>query len=115
MKQLSNFERRFIAAIAESDPQREIILGQLQMATVASRDYTGVGLYTKISIPASAPKLDEARWKIEDMPKCSGEHPAIPAGAGFILWVKGGYITCLESYTYDGNWPANEDLFQPAV
>ncbi len=113
--QLSDFEKKFIAAIAEADSQREIILGQLQVATVASRDYTGVGLYTELFVPASAPKLDEVRWKIEDVPKCSGEHPDLAAGAGFILWVKDGFIACLESYTYDDNWPANEDLFQPAV
>src|SRR5687767_13103546 len=103
--QLSDFERKFIAFIAETDPQRDVILEQLQRASVTSRDYTGVGLYTELSVPAAAPKLDEARWKIEDMPKCSGEHPDLTAGAGFILWVKGGYIVCLESYTYDGNWP----------
>ena len=115
MTPLSNFEKAFITAIAESDPQRALILAQLQVATVASRDYTGVGLYTELWVPASAPKLDQARWKIEDMPKCSGEHPDLPAGAGFILWVKDGFISCLESYTYDGSWPANEDLFKPAA
>jgi hypothetical protein len=113
--QLSNFERKFIATMAKPDRQREIILAQLQVATVASRDYTGVGLYTELSVPESAPLLDEARWKIEEMPQCSGEHPDLPAGAGFILWLKAGYISCLESYTYDGSWPTNEDLFRPAV
>ena len=112
---LSNFERTFLAALAQPDRQRDIILAQLESATVVSRDYTGVGLYTELSVPATAPRLDEARCSHEDMPQCSGEHPDLPAGAGFILWLKDGYISCLESYTYDGSWPVNEDVFRPAA
>jgi len=112
---LSQFERTFISALAQPDPQREILLAQLQVAAVVSRDYTGVGLYTELTVPQTAPRLDEARGGHEDMPQCSGEHPELPSGAGFILWLKDGYISCLESYTYDGSWPANENLFRPAA
>lgn len=112
MQQLSQFEHDAIATIALIDPQREIVLAQLALATCVSRDYTGVGLYTKLRIDPAAPKLDEARWKIEDMPKGHAEHPDLSAGAGLILWVEEGYISCLESYTYDGNWPNDESLFR---
>src|SRR5690242_3332989 len=108
MEKLSNFERRAIEVIAASDSQRDIILAQLEQTEAASRDYTGVGLYTKLSLPAGLPKLDETRWKIEDMPKGHAEHPDLPVGAGLILWLKGGYISCLESYTNEGSWPQDE-------
>jgi hypothetical protein len=115
MEDLSTFEREAIATIARADPQREIVLAQLAKTQCASRDYTGVGLYTELRVDPSAPKLDETRWKIEDMPKGHAEHPELPAGAGLILWVKDGYISCLESYTYDGSWPQDESLFRLAT
>ena len=115
MEALSKFERDAIAAVAASDAQRDILLAQLAQATCASRDYTGVGLYTELSVSPDAPKLNEARWKIEDMPAGHAEHPDIPEGIGLILWVKDGHISCLESYTYDGRWPDDESLIRPAT
>jgi hypothetical protein len=115
MEDLSAYEHKAIAAIAASDSQRDVMLAQLATAKCISRDYTGVGLYTELHVDPSSPKLDEARWKIEDMPKGDAEHPNLPAGAGLILWVKDGYISCLESYTYEGSWPENESLFRLAT
>ena len=115
MEELSEYERRAIEAIAASDPQQDVILAQLAAAKCAARDYTGVGLYTDLAVEPGAPLLDEARWKIEDMPKGHAEHPGLPDGAGLILWVKEGYITCLESYTYEGSWPQDESLFRLAT
>lgn len=115
MEQLSKFEHEAIATIALSDSQREIVLAQLALAMCVSRDHTGVGLYSELQVDAAAPKLDKARWRIEDMPKGHAEHPELPAGAGLILWVKDGYICCLESYTYGGSWPKDESLFRLAT
>jgi hypothetical protein len=115
MEQLSKFEHEAIATIALADPQREIVLAQLALTTCTSRDYTGVGLYTELQVDPAAPMLDEARWKIEDLPKGHAEHPGLPAGVGLILWVKDGYISCLESYTYQGSWPQDESLFRLAT
>jgi len=115
MEELSAYERRAIEVIATADPQGDVILAQLAAAKCASRDYTGVGLYTDLAVKPGAPLLDEARWKIEDMPKGHAEHPELPNGAGLILWVKDGYISCLESYTYDGSWPQDESLFRLAT
>ena len=115
MEELSAYERKAIEAIAASDRQREVILAQLAKAQCASRDYTGVGLYTELAVDPSAPLLDEARWKIEDMPTGDAEHPQVPDGVGLILWVKDGYISCLESYTYEGSWPEDESLFRLAT
>jgi hypothetical protein len=115
MEQLSEFEREAIAALAVSDPQRDAILSQLSCATCASRDYTGVGRYTEIAVAADAPKLDEARSRAADAPSVFAEHPEVPAGVGLILWLENGYISCLESYTYEGSWPQDESLFRLAT
>ena len=115
MEALSAYERQAIKAIATADPQGGVILAQLAAAKCASRDYTGVGLYTDLAVEPGAPLLEEARLRIEDMPKGHAEHPEVPDGVGLILWVKDGYISCLESYTYDGNWPQDESLFRLAT
>lgn len=115
MEELSEYERRAIETIAESAPQQNVILAQLAVAKCASRDYTGVWLYTDLAVDPGAPLLDEVSWKIEDMPKIHAEHPDLPDGAGLILWIKDGYLSCLESYTYEGRWPQDESLFRLAT
>ncbi|MEA9554857.1 hypothetical protein VC273_02610 [Xanthomonas nasturtii] len=112
MEELSTFERQAIATIAIFDPQREIVLAQLAKTTCVSRDYTGVGLYTELQVDPTAPKFDDARWKIKDMPKGHTEHPELSSGAGLILWIKAGVISCLEAYIYEGRWPQDKSLFQ---
>jgi hypothetical protein len=112
---LSDYEKRSILAIAGADRESEIMLAQFAAASVTLRDYTGVGLYTHLSIPQTCPSLDVTRWKIEDMPKGHAFHPDLEAGAGLILWLKDGYITCLESYAFGGDWPSYECLFKLAV
>ena len=112
LEKLSAFEYQAIDTLVRSDPEREVLLAQLALAEVSSRDYTGVGVYVDISIPPTAPKIDLARWKIEDMLIGHAEHPALTAGAGLILWLKNGLITCLEAYTYEGDWPNDEALFR---
>ncbi|MEL4890491.1 hypothetical protein PQU63_03590 [Xanthomonas protegens] len=115
MEELSAYERRAIETIAASDQQRDVILAQLATSKCASRNYTGVGLYTDLVVDSCAALLDQARWKIEDMPKGHAQHPELPDGAGLILWIKDGYISRLESYTYVGSWPQDESLFRLAI
>lgn len=112
MERLSAFEYQAVDTLVRSDPEREVLLAQLAVAKVSSRDYTGVGVYVDISIPSTAPKVDLARWKIEDMLIGHADHPTLTAGAGLILWLQNGLITCLEAYTYEGDWPDDETLFR---
>jgi hypothetical protein len=115
MEALRKFEEEAIRAICASDAERDVFLSQLASAACQSRDYTGSGVYTKLAVDPSGPRLNEARWKIEDMPSGHAQHPDVPAGIGFILWVEAGYISCLESYTFDGWWPADESLISTAT
>ena len=116
---LSPYELQAIRTISLDTPYQDILLAQLVKARCDAREYTGVGLYTKILVDATAPKLNIDFWKIEDLPKGYAEHPDLAAGVSIILWLKDGYMTCLESYTHEGDWPKNESLFristQPAV
>jgi hypothetical protein len=78
---------------------------------VTSRDYTGVGLYTKLSINPNAPRLARSGRYIEETPKVHLTHPALTSGAGVILWLSDGRLDTLECYTYDADWPEDEDCF----
>jgi hypothetical protein len=115
IEKIRAFEYQAIAALAGIDPEREILLAQLAVAEAVSRDYTGVGLYVDISVPATAPKVDSTRWMIQDMLRGHAEHPALAAGAGMIVWLRDGVIRCLECYTYEGDWPDDESLFRVMI
>ena len=109
--ELSEFEKMVLEGLIENDPEKEIIRLQLTGATVIDRDYTGVGLYTKIKVAENSPILSKSNRYIEEAPKTHLIHPELEAGAGVILWFEEGKVSTLECYTYDGDWPKNEALF----
>ena len=111
----SDFEKKVLSEIASADTERNTLLAQVELADVTKREDTGVGFYSHLSLPKNAPRLSSRRWKIEDMPKAHGAHPQLEAGAGFILWIKDGFMTCLEGYTYGGKWPSDEKKFKLSV
>jgi hypothetical protein len=111
MAELSQFERVVLNALVRKDPESEALRAQLADATAVTRDYTGVGLYTKLSVLEGAPKLHASSRYIEEVPRIHLEHPLLPAGAGAILWIKDGLAHTLECYTYDGEWPEDESSF----
>ncbi|MEN8215561.1 MAG: hypothetical protein ABFS56_04145 [Pseudomonadota bacterium] len=108
---LSEFELYVLDALIKGELEEELIRSQLNGATVTKRDYTGVGLYTDIKANPNCRTLSKSNWYIEETPKIHLEHPELEAGAGALLWLKYGYISTLECYTYDGDWPKDESLF----
>ena len=106
--QLSELEQRVLSAIIEGDPEQGIQEAQLSSATVESRDYTGVGLYTKLSVDPESPRLSRPNRYIEQVPKLHLTHPSLSAGAGAMLWLTEGRADTLECYTYEGDWPEDE-------
>jgi len=109
--ELSEFEKKVLTALIDEDLEKEIIQAQLSGAEVIDRDYTGVGLYTKIKVTEGSPILSKNNRYIEETPKTNLEHPELKDGAGALLWFDEGKVSILECYTYDGEWPKNEDLF----
>jgi len=79
---------------------------QIQAATVASRTPSGVGFMTKLHTPAAE------RLPADGLTTISGEHPALPSGAEFVVQVKGGRINCIEAFCHEGLWPADESRFR---
>jgi hypothetical protein len=111
---LTDLERSVLLAMAEDDSEREALLRQIDTASVVDRDYTGVGLYTKLAVGADVPRLRTPNRSIEDYPKLSLIHPELEVGAGVILWLDDAKIDTIEFYTFAGDWPMNEAAFKIA-
>jgi hypothetical protein len=108
---LSPLETQVLKIIADSKPEYPELAIQAGTAQVSNREYTGCGVYSDFVLPADSPRFDERISLLEEMPKLHGEHPDLVAGAGFILWCKNGLISTLECFTYDGDWPTDEQRF----
>ncbi len=112
--QLSTFEKLVLSDIIAGDPEQTALTKQIVSATVRKRDYTGVGLYTELIIDSNTPRLEKSHRLIEGRTNTHLTHPALPAGAGALLWFSDGYANTLECYTFDGDWPSNESEFSVA-
>jgi len=83
---------------------------QIDAAVVVVRTPSGVGFVTKLQIPEEYRVANGATGIA--VPVIIGEHPALPAGAEFILQIKNGLINCIEAFCHAGMWPADESQFQ---
>ena len=92
----------------ESDRYR-ILHNQIPALCVSERKMTGVGFFTRFSIPDDIPKLpDEATFQTGGVGANIND---LGHGAGFVLFVEDGQIETLEGYTYDEPWPRNVHNF----
>ena len=108
---LSQLESEVLETISRSKPEFHELRAQIEVVQVSKREYTGCGVYVDFMFPSDVPRFDRSISLMEEMPKLPGHHPNLVAGAGFILWCKDGLISCLEGFTYDGDWPKDERRF----
>ena len=91
----NEFELAVLARISEAEPSIRPLIGGLH---VLSREYTGVGSYTKFRCDP-----DGSRGHL-DM-KALISMPGVPNGMGAILWCQAGRPESLETFTYgDDDW-----------
>ena len=109
--EFSRVERAAIEAILSKPVDvMEVVRAQFAAASAVARDYTGVGFFTKISVPSSVPPMADSQEL----------HDALFDGAGgwaksegpilFILWTNAGYLASLEGCTVRGSWPNEDDI-----
>lgn len=85
-----------------------ILQKQCFTSRVADRKMTGVGFFTRLSLPDDAPKLpDEATFQIADV---AADINDLKHGAGFVF-IRNGEINMLEGFTYGEPWPPNVRSF----
>jgi len=91
------------------DPTLSILREQLQRASVASRDMTGVGFMTVFSVSDDVPRTPKDSFAFGDV---KAELSGLQNGAGFVVFVRAGKLDSLEGHTYDEPWPAGEFVFK---
>jgi len=107
---LTGFERRVLDAfLLGSEPQLEILRAQAAVATVSSREHTGVGAYINFQTPESAPAVSPPRIILRDV---NIQVADVPHGVATLLFITSGRLDFLEFATYTGSWPKDPQLLQ---
>lgn len=90
----------------------DLLRQQLASATTVSRTYSGVGVVTRIAVPASLAAVP-ADVSIPLRPLLA-THPRLPEGTEFLLQLRNGRLAVLEAYCLQGDWPVDEQAFRIA-
>ncbi len=106
MTQLTPFERDVALKILDGDhPILGALRLQLEAGVVSERRFSGAGFFIEWEIPSGIPcagvNLD---LEINDV---LASFPGAGHGARFVLFVRNGFLACLEGFTYDEDWPSN--------
>jgi len=84
------------------DPVLAVLREQLRVATILERRMTGVGFYTNFSVaPAALPVFKNPSFEIGDV---TAQIEGVQHSAGFLLFVRDGFLSFLEGFTYDEPW-----------
>jgi hypothetical protein len=75
---------------------------QVEVATVASREMTGVGFFCDLAVEESLQISSKPSFQVTDV---IGSAANVREGLGFVLFVTDGILSMLEGYTYDEPWP----------
>jgi len=97
--ELTPLERAVLRAICESHvADRAVLEVQLSSASVLSRENTGAGFYTRLSIEhPSGTAVGGERLRRGPFARIEG----LERGMGFILWLHDGVADCLEGFSFD--------------
>ncbi|MGB6374921.1 MAG: hypothetical protein WBF22_16515 [Methylocella sp.] len=101
---MTPLEQAVLEKLLSGESERyQILRKQYDALRVSERKMTGVGFFTRFSIPDEVPKLpDEASLHISDV---AADLTDLEHGAGFVLFIKKGGINMLEGFTYGEPWP----------
>ncbi|MGI6161068.1 MAG: hypothetical protein ACOYJD_03465 [Christensenellales bacterium] len=89
--------------ISENNEISDELVKQYKNAKVVSREFTGVGFYTNFMVSNENLRLKD-NFNVE-MGNVQAELDGLKYGAGFVLFIRDGFIKSLEGYTYDEPWP----------
>ena len=88
--------------LAGDHPTLATLRRQLNSATVAGRNLTGVGFFTDFHIPEDVPRLSKPKELV--VGDVVGELSGVPCG--FLLFIKDGALRTLEGFVYGNDkWP----------
>lgn len=91
-----------------TDKNYLILKNQVKNIVSISRELTGSGVFTRFEVSLGVEKTEVQNFSFGDV---LAEIDGLKYGAGFLLYVENGVMTCLESYTYEECWPLVVDKF----
>ena len=88
--------------LAGDHPTLESLRVQSEASSVASREFTGVGVYVNFSVPQEPPRVSPPDLIFGDVDlKLENAEPGVCA----LLYVEHGALSCLELVASPGPWP----------
>ena len=111
MEGLNKFENAVLAKLLAGDhPLLADLRSQAERVRLASREYTGAGLYCTFEAPPDMPLLAQhLDFHFGDV---DAKIDGLKYGAGFVVFIRGGRLDTLEGYCYDEPWPEVIDDFE---
>ena len=102
----SVFEAAVLQWIAARSRDEALAL-QLAGVTVAERDYTVVGCYSKLVVAEGAPLSAAVYSQHGPLGGPDFESTVVAHGGGSLLWFKAGRADCLEIYAHGDYFPSD--------
>jgi hypothetical protein len=98
---MEELERMVMARMLSGDfPVVPELRAQYAVASVASREFSGVGFFTNYSVPSHVSRVAPPNLELSE-----GAILTTGISVGFTLFVRDGLLSMLEGYTYDQPWP----------
>jgi len=110
-ERMNDLERAVVEKLLDGEhPALPMLREQASKAGIVDRKNTGVGVFTKFRVPLDVGRADNTnpRASIGDI---EASIPGLRHGAGFVLFLRDGYIDTLEGFTYDEPWPSSTEGF----
>ena len=105
MSAFDGFERTILnLLLAGDDPTLAALRDQFKAADVISREFTGVGFFSRIAVPDYVERLSgHKNCELSDVVAHLG---GLKHEAGFVLFVRDGVLKTFEAFTYgEEPWP----------
>lgn len=101
---LNEMEKQVLEMLLSGvDDRLAVLRRQLEGVGVSSRELSGTGFFTHLSVASSIPRLDgSSRLVLGDV---YAEVAGLESPSGFLLFVTDGSIDMLECFTFDDRWP----------
>lgn len=106
---LTPLEDAVIRKVLEGDhPLLAALRKQAGNARLRSREFTGAGFYTSLHVEPESMRAGDRDYQLDDV---LADIEGLAHGAGFILYVRAGFLDLLEGFSYDESWPAQIGAF----
>lgn len=101
---LTEFEQAVLNKLLAGDhPVLRALRGQADTALLHSHEYTGTGFICSFKIPPECERLpSQCNFHVGDV---NALVEGLEYGAGFVLFVRDGYLNHFEGYSYEESWP----------